>query len=65
MEDAPEEETGLANLPLSSDGKYLVLTATDDADLYPETYDAEAQMAQLGLNSDSQIPEEVDSESEA
>ncbi|KAJ8301696.1 hypothetical protein KUTeg_020683 [Tegillarca granosa] len=32
LDDAGEEDEALAGLPLSPDGKYLILTATDDAD---------------------------------
>ncbi|XP_021370338.1 DCC-interacting protein 13-alpha-like isoform X1 [Mizuhopecten yessoensis] len=63
IEDAPEEQEGLGNLPLSSDGKYLVLTTTDESDLYPESQDMEESMAKMSVS--SAPPEEIDSESEA
>lgn len=61
IEDAPEGEQGLSNLPLSSDGKYLVLTATDDVDPYTEQQtDSTAK-----LSVSSEPNEDIDSESEA
>ncbi|XP_060079212.1 DCC-interacting protein 13-alpha-like isoform X2 [Ylistrum balloti] len=63
IEDAPEGEEGLSALPLSSDGKYLVLTTTDESDLYAEPQDMEESMAKLSVS--SAPPEEIDSESEA
>ncbi|XP_056000626.1 DCC-interacting protein 13-alpha-like isoform X9 [Ostrea edulis] len=56
LEDAPEGEEGnLHNLPLSPDGKYLVLTATDELDDLIESGDLAQPMEKLTVES-MQLP---------
>jgi hypothetical protein len=56
LEDAPEGEEGsLHNLPLSPDGKYLVLTATDESDDLIESGDLAQPMENLTVES-MQLP---------
>uniref|UniRef100_K1R604 DCC-interacting protein 13-alpha n=1 Tax=Magallana gigas TaxID=29159 RepID=K1R604_MAGGI len=72
LEDAPEdEEDSLHNLPLSPDGKYLVLTAADESEDGMESGDLSQPMEKLTVESmqqpisDSFDTEDVEPESEA
>nr|XP_011425916.2 DCC-interacting protein 13-alpha isoform X8 [Crassostrea gigas] len=72
LEDAPEdEEDSLHNLPLSPDGKYLVLTAADESEDAMESGDFSQPMEKLTVESmqqpisDSFDTEDVEPESEA
>lgn len=72
LEDAPEdEEDSLHNLPLSPDGKYLVLTAADESEDAMESGDFSQPMEKLTVESmqqpisDSFDNEDVEPESEA
>ncbi|KAK3101785.1 hypothetical protein FSP39_006317, partial [Pinctada imbricata] len=59
LEDAPEgEEEALHNLPLSPDGKYLVLTATDESDIIPESHDTEQPIKTMDLRNTSNQTQE-------
>ncbi|XP_062578797.1 DCC-interacting protein 13-alpha-like isoform X1 [Saccostrea cucullata] len=66
LEDAPEgEEDNLHNLPLSPDGKYLVLTATDESEDLAESGDLAQPMENLTVQSMQQpISEDLDIEEE-
>lgn len=72
LEDAPEdEEDSLHNLPLSPDGKYLVLTAADESEDAMESGDLSQPMEKLTVESmqqpisDSFDTEDIEPESEA
>lgn len=72
LEDAPEdEEDSLHNLPLSPDGKYLVLTAADESEDTMESGDLSQPMEKLTVESmqqpisDSFDTEDIEPESEA
>lgn len=72
LEDAPEdEEDSLHNLPLSPDGKYLVLTAADESEDAMESGDFSQPMEKLTVESmqqpisDSFDTEDIEPESEA
>ncbi|XP_061175855.1 DCC-interacting protein 13-alpha-like isoform X4 [Saccostrea echinata] len=66
LEDAPEgEEDNLHNLPLSPDGKYLVLTATDESEDLAESGDLAQPMENLTVESMQQpISDDLDIEEE-
>ena len=72
LEDAPEEEEGggaLQHLPLSPDGKYLVLTATDESESLPDSHDFVQPMKTLDIRTNNQPTDEItvedDGETEA